>query len=61
MKSNEQIIGEAVRIEYSEHDGKLFLVFEIKNEKYKQDIKKNWTSDIEYRLIDRSLVEAKNG
>jgi hypothetical protein len=56
MKPNEEIVGEAVRIEYTEHDGKLFLVFEIKNEKYKQDIKKNWTKDIEYRLVDRFLV-----
>jgi hypothetical protein len=57
MKSDEEIVGEAVRVEYSERDGKLFLVFEIKNEKYKQDIRKNWTQDIEFRLVDRLLVK----
>lgn len=56
MKNDEEIVGEAVRVEYSERDGKLFLVFEIKNEKYKQDIRKNWTKDIEFRLVDRLLI-----
>jgi len=57
MKPNEEVVGEAVRIEYEEKSGKLFLVFEIVNEKYKQDIKKNWTQDIEYKLVDRCLVK----
>lgn len=57
MKPDDEIVGEAVRIEYTERDGKLFLVFEITNEKYKQDIKKNWTSDIEFRLVDKHLVK----
>lgn len=56
MSSLNEIIGEAIRIEYEEKSGKLCLVFEITNEKYKQDIKKNWTQDIEYRIIDKNLV-----
>jgi len=51
-----EVVGEAVRVEFEEKSGKLYLVFEIKNEKYKQDIKKNWTEDIEYKIIDRNLV-----
>lgn len=55
------IIAEAVRIEHEEKTGKLYIVFEVKDEKYKQDIRKNWTNnDIEYRLIDRSLVLQEN-
>jgi len=50
------IVGEAVRMEFEEKTGKLYLVFEIKNEKYKQNIKKNWVEDIEYKIIDRNLV-----
>ena len=57
MKANEQEIAEAVRIEYEEKTGKLFIVFEVTDEKFKQDIKKNWTQDIEYRLIDKMLVK----
>lgn len=58
MKNYEEVVGEAVRVEYTEKDGKLFLVFEITNEKYRQDIKKNWAKYIEFRLIDRFLVKA---
>lgn len=57
MKNYENVVGEAVRIEYSENDGRLFIVFEVKDEKYKQDIKKNWTNDIEFRLVDKLLVK----
>ncbi len=53
----DKVVAEAVRIEYEEKTGKLFIVFEVRDEKYKQDIKKNWTKDIEYRLVDKSLVE----
>jgi len=54
------VVAEACRIEHEEKTGKLFIVFEIINEKYKQEIKKNWTQDIEYRLIDRALVKEEN-
>lgn len=57
MKPDEDIVGEAVRVEYTEHDGKLFLIFEITNEKYKQDIKKNWVQDLEFRLVDKLLIK----
>jgi hypothetical protein len=56
MKQDEQIIGEAVRLEYEEKTGKLFIVFEIRDEKHKQDIRKNWVNDIEFRLTDKLLV-----
>lgn len=52
-----EVVAEAVRIEYEENTGKLFIVFEVKNEKFKQDIKKNWTQDIEYKLVDKTLVK----
>ena len=57
MKNYEEVIGEAVRVEYIEESGQLFLVFEITSEKYKQDIKKNWYKDIEYRIVDKNLVK----
>ena len=56
MKGFEEIIGEAVRVEFEEQTGKLFLVFEIISEKHKQNIKSNWTEDIEYRIIDKNLI-----
>lgn len=57
MKNYEEIIAEATRIEYIQENGKLFIVFEVTNEKFKQDIKKNWTQNIEYRIIDKNLVK----
>jgi hypothetical protein len=56
MKNDEEVIGEAIRVEYEEKSGRLFLVFEIINEKYKQSIKRDWINDIEFRLIDKMLV-----
>lgn len=55
----DKIVAEAVRIEYEEKTGKLFIVFEVKDEKYKQDIKTNWTKDIEYKLVDKFLVQGE--
>lgn len=52
----DKVVAEAVRIEYEEKTGKLFIVFEVKDEKYKQDIKQNWTKDIEFRLVNHFLV-----
>jgi len=52
----EKVVAEAVRIEYEEKTGELYIVFKVKDEKYKQDIKANWTKDIEFRLVDRFLV-----
>ena len=50
------IVGEAIRVEFDEKTGKLYLVFEITNEKYKQSLKKDWTKDIEFIIIDKTLV-----
>lgn len=51
-----ETVAEAVRVEVEEKTGRVFIVFEVKNEKFKQDIKRNWTKDIEYRLVDKQLV-----
>lgn len=57
IKMQNKVVAEAIRIEYEEQTGKLYIVFEVKDEKYKQDLKKNWTEDIEFRLIDKLLVK----
>jgi len=54
-----KVVAEAVRVEYEEKTGKMYIVFEVKDEKYKQDLKKNWTKDIEFRLVDKLLVEGE--
>ena len=57
MKPDEQVIGEAIRLEYSQTDGKLFIVFEITNEKHKKYIKETWVDNIEYKIIGRTMVK----
>ena len=57
----DKVVAEAVRMEYEEKTGDLYIVFKVKDEKYKQELKKNWTKDIEFRLVDKVLVEADDG
>lgn len=57
MKNYEKIIAEAIRIEYSEKEDKLYIVFEVIDPISKQNIKKNWADDIEYVLLDKKLME----
>jgi hypothetical protein len=52
----DEVVAEASRIEVDEKTGRMFLVFEVKSEKYKKQIKQNWTDDVEYRLIGTELV-----
>ena len=56
MKADQEIIAEAIRVEVDENNGKVFLVFEVINEKYRQSIKKTWADDIEFVLINKQLV-----
>lgn len=55
MKVDEEAVAEAARIEYDEKSGKLYLVFEVKNPKYKRHIMETWTKDIEYVIVNHSL------
>lgn len=52
----DEVIAEAVRVEYSEHDGELYIVFKVINEFHKQKIKREWNKDIEFVLLDKKLI-----
>jgi len=56
MKQLKNVVAEAVRVEKEDNTGKVFIVFEITDPKLKKDIKTNWVEDIEFRIIDKSLV-----
>jgi hypothetical protein len=49
-------VAEAVRIEYEEKSGAVYLVFEITDEDFKKRIKADWTVDIELELEDKKLL-----
>lgn len=53
----DKVVAEAVRLEFEEKTGDLYIVFKIKDEQYKQEIKKTWAEDIEYRIVDKYLVK----
>ncbi len=54
MKKDERLIAEAVRCEVDEDADKFYIVFEVVDSEYKLKLKKEWTSDIEFRLIKES-------
>lgn len=57
MKNFEKVLAEAIRIEYDEKEDSLFIIFKVTDQKFKNDIKTDWTKDIEYRLVGKSLVK----
>ena len=54
-----EVVAEAVKVQYQESGDKLFLVFEITDENFKQKIRDDWTEDIELEVIKRKLVKFK--
>ena len=50
MKNLHDTVARAVRIETDEKSGKLYIVFEITDEKFKQKIKNNWNEDMPLEL-----------
>jgi hypothetical protein len=58
-KSKYNIVAEVVRIEHSPTDDKVFLVFEIVDEKFKKKIKQDWTQDIDLKIVGKGLEEVK--
>jgi len=59
MHNFEEIVGEAIRVEYTEHDDRVCVVFEITHPKIKQEIKTSWSHDIEFKMIDKKLILEK--
>jgi hypothetical protein len=50
-------VATAVRIEHIPETDRVFLVFEIVDEQFKQKIKADWTQDIDLELKGKELVK----
>jgi hypothetical protein len=55
-KNPYHIVAEAIRVEYIKDTDEVYLVFEVVDEDFKKSIKKDWTQDIELKIIDRKLI-----
>jgi hypothetical protein len=58
MKKLYEPIATAVRIECDSDNDDVFIVFKITDEKFKQEVKKDWSQDIEVKVKGRDLVKA---
>lgn len=59
MKTIQQTVAKAVRVEHNPESDTVFLVFEIVDDDFKKRIKKDWTEDIELKVIGKDLVLEK--
>jgi len=46
------VVASAVRLEHEAKTDTIYLVFEITDEEFRNRIKKNWTEDIDLKVID---------
>jgi len=53
MSPDEIEVAKAIRVEYDKDKDKLYLVFEITEEKLKRSIKEDWTKNIELYLVKK--------
>ena len=51
-----EVVAKAIRMEHDPDTNKVFLVFEIVEENFKNRIKASWAQDIELKLLGRNLV-----
>ncbi len=56
MKQINQTIAKAIRVEYDSDSDSVFLVFEIVDERFKQEVKRDWMKDIDVKLMGKTLV-----
>lgn len=59
MKRQNYTVAKAVRMEHNPNSDAVYIVFEITDEEFKNRIKKDWSQDIELKLIGKTLVEEK--
>lgn len=53
----EQELATAVRVEYNESTNEVYLVFLVTDEKFRQQIIKDWMQDLDVKLLGRKIVK----
>lgn len=57
MNKDEKVIAEAVRVERDDVTKKVYIVFEVVDDHYKNNITTEWLKDTEYKVIGKKLVK----
>ena len=51
-----KIVAIAVRVEYNQNSDDTYLVFKIIDEEFKNKIKRDWTADVDLKLLGHNLI-----
>ncbi len=57
MKTPQITLAEAIRVEHNLENGDIFLVFKIIDPQLKKEIIRDWTQNIELKLVGRALIK----
>ncbi len=60
MSDKYQTIAKAVRLEVDENTDDVYIVFKIVSEKYKQSVRVNWDTDLEFLVINNTELILKD-
>lgn len=52
------VVAKAVRLEHEEKSDRMYLVFEIVDEKFKKEVRENWTKDVDLKIMGRDLIKS---
>ena len=58
-EAQHKVVATAIRVEVDQKEDENYLVFQIKDEEFKNKIRKDWLQDIDLLLIGKDLIESK--
>lgn len=56
-----QVVAEMIRMEVKPSTGQLYLIFEVNDPLFKQEMIKDWTQDFELKVTGTKLLYIKKG
>jgi hypothetical protein len=56
-----QVVAEMIRMEVKPSTGQLYLIFEVNDPLFKQEMMKDWTQDFELKVTATKLLYIKKG
>ena len=56
-----QVVAEMMRMEVKPSTGQLYLIFEVSDPLFKQEMMKDWTQDFELKVTGTKLLYVKKG